>query len=222
MRHDKRYDALEALDDYELVNEEHDIRGRPIVSETGEQYGIIRDLLVGEDKDRVVAVRLEDGNTCAIEHLEIHANAVVYGAAAAAYANEGVASGDVVEQEVIPVVEESIVVGKRVADHGRDITVRRRVVSEEVSEDVMLRDETVSIETRAVNERISTEDAEALLNKADATVSMTEHSEEVVVAKEAVITEEVVIKKTVDDTIEHVTETVRKTEVDVEDSTSRT
>ncbi|MGB3753161.1 MAG: YsnF/AvaK domain-containing protein [Parerythrobacter sp.] len=221
MRNDTRFAKLDALDNYELVNDDQDIRGRPLVSSEGKQFGIIEDLLVDGDKDHVVAVRLEDGRTCAVEPLEIHDNAVVYGHAAKAYANEGVAAGHVVEEEVIPVVEEQVAIGKRVADTGAGITVRTRVVADTVSEDVHLRDETVSVEKRAINERVSSADAEALLNQGDTVVSMTEHDEEVVVAKDAVVTDEVVVKKTADDKVERVTETVRKTEVDIDPDNTR-
>ncbi len=221
MRNDTRFAKLDALDNYELVNDDQDIRGRPLVSSEGKQFGIIEDLLVDGDKDHVVAVRLEDGRTCAVEPLEIHDNAVVYGHAAKAYADEGVAAGHVVEEEVIPVVEEQVAIGKRVADTGAGITVRTRVVADTVSEDVHLRDETVSVEKRAINERVSSADAEALLNQGDTVVSMTEHDEEVVVAKDAVVTDEVVVKKTADDKVERVTETVRKTEVDIDRDNTR-
>ncbi len=221
MRNDTRFAKLDALDNYELVNDDQDIRGRPLVSPEGKQFGIIDDLLVDGDKDHVVAVRLEDGRTCAVEPLEIHDNAVVYGHAAKAYADEGVAAGHVVEEEVIPVVEEQVAIGKRVAENGAGITVRTRVVADTVSEDVHLRDETVSVEKRAINERVSSADAEALLNQGDTVVSMTEHNEEVVVAKDAVVTDEVVVKKTADDTVERVTETVRKTEVDIDRDNTR-
>jgi len=219
MRNDTRYDKLEALGDWQLENSSQDIRGRPLVSPDGQRYGIIKELLVDRERGRVAAIRLEDGRTTAIEPLEIHDNAVVYGDAARAHADTGAASGHVVEEEVVPLVEERVAVGKRVADHGREIRVTTGVVSERVAEDVHLRDETVSVDTRPVERRVSTAEAESLLNQADRTVSMTEHDEEAVVAKDAVVTGEVVVKKTAADRVEHVEETVRKTTVDVDDGT---
>lgn len=218
MRHDPRYEELDSLSDYKLENPSQDIRGRPLVSPQGERFGIIDDLLVGEDHDRVVAVRLEDGRCCAVEPLEIHDNAVVYGEAARNYAardNER-GSADVVEEERVPVVEERVAVGKRVASGGDVITVHTDVRSEQVSEDVHLRDETVEVDRHPVNERISGERAEKLLNQGERTVSVTERDEEAVVAKDAVVTDEVVVRKTADDKVERVTETVRKTDVDVD------
>lgn len=222
MKHDKRFEKLEELDDYELVNEEQDIRGLPLVNEEGKQLGVIKDLLVSEDKDEIAAIRLDDGRVCAVAQLEIHDNSVVYGKNANAYANQGVTTGDVdedevVKEEVVPVIEEKVTVGKRVADHGRDITVQSRVKSDTVNKDVSLHEEDVSVEKRKVDEPIDRAEAEKLLNQGDKKVTMTEQNEEVVVAKDAVKTDEVVIKKTAQDNIEHVSETVRKTEVDVDD-----
>jgi stress response protein YsnF len=216
MRHDKRFETLNALDNYELVNRSQDIRGYPLVSPSGEKYGTIKDLLVGEHHDRVVGVRLEDGRTCAVEPLEIHDNAVVYGEAARTYADEGVAAGHVIEEERVPIVEEKVAIGTRVADHGKGITVRTRTTTDTVSEDVVLRDEHVDVQRRPVNERVTGKEAEAILKQGDRTVSMTERDEEVVVGKEAVVTDEVVVRKTADEKVEHVTEKVRKTEVDVD------
>ena len=211
MRNDTRYSELDTLDNYELEHKSQDIRGRPLVSPNGETFGIIKDLLVSKDRSHVAAVRLDNGKTCAIEPLTIHDNAVVYGPEAVAHAD---AAGAAATEKVIPVVEERVVIGKRVADHGRNINVTSRVVADQVTEDVHLRDETVSVDSRAVNRSVSAADAEALLQ--GRTVSMTEHDEEVVVGKDAVVTDEVVVKKTAGDRVEHVQETVRRTEVDVD------
>ena len=216
MRHDKRFEDLDRLDNYELVHSSQDIRGYPLVNERGERFGIIEDMLVGADRDEVVAIRLEDGRTCSVEPLEIHDNVVVYGAAARAHANEAADHGHVIEEERVPIVEEKVAIGKRVAENGHGITVRTKVVTDTVSEDVKLRDEHVDVERRKVNEKLSTADADAILAKGDKVVTMTEKDEELVVAKDAVVTDEVVVRKTADEKVEHVEERVRKTEVDID------
>ncbi|WP_349512422.1 YsnF/AvaK domain-containing protein [Erythrobacter sp. NFXS35] len=215
MRHDKRYENLDALGDWKLEHSSQDIRGKPLVSPEGHQFGIIDDLLVDRQSERVAAVRLEDGRVTPVEPLDIHDNCVVYGEEARRHADRGVTEGHVVDEEVVPVVEERVAVGKRVADRGRQINVRTNVVTGTVSEDVELRQENVSVDKRPVeNRRVSAADADAMLE--GKTVSMTERSEEAVVAKDAVVTDEVVVRKTADDKVEHVEETVRKTEVDVD------
>ena len=211
MRHDTRYEELDVLDSYELEHGSQDIRGRPLVSPTGQKYGIIQDLLVSRDRTHVEAVRLDNGKVCAVEPLVIHEDAVIYGKEAEAHARAG---GTAVSEEVVPVVEEEVAIGKRVADHGRNIRVTTHVVKDRVSEDVHLRDETVSVQKRPVEREVSATDADDLLKSK--TVSMTEHDEEAVVGKRAVVKEEVVVKKTAADRVEHVDETARRTEVDID------
>jgi uncharacterized protein (TIGR02271 family) len=229
MRHDKRYEGLETLDNYELEHRSQDIRGRPLVSASGEKYGIIQDLLVDRNANRVAAVKLDNGKICAVEPLEIHENAVVYGADAESFAdtagdhvesrtdydNRAGSTGSVdTDEERIPIVEEQLVIGKR-AETGRTINVRSRLVSDRVSEDVTLHEEHVTIEHNPINRELSSSEAEAMLIDGK-TVSMTERNEEVVVGKKAVVTDEVVVRKEGHDRTEHVEETVRRTEVDVD------
>lgn len=228
MRHDKRYEGLETLDNYELEHKSQDIRGRPLVSASGQKYGVIKDLLVDRNANRVAAVKLDNGKICAVEPLEIHENAVVYGAEAESFADTGgdhvesradsdrsrLTGGSDVDEERIPIVEEQVVIGKR-ADVGRTINVRTHVVSDRVGEDVTLHEEHVTIEHNPINRELSSSEAEAMLIDGK-TVTMTERNEEVVVGKKAVVTDEVVIRKEGHDRTEHVEETVRRTEVDVD------
>jgi stress response protein YsnF len=55
----------------------------------------------------------------------------------------------------------------------------------------------------------------------DQTIEVSERGEEAVVAKDAVVTEEVVVRKTADERVESIDDTVRHTEVDVDDTTTR-
>ncbi len=219
MRHDTRYDDLDQLDNYELENESQDIRGCPLVNPQGQKFGVIKDLLVDTENNRVAAIELEDGRRCAVEPLEIHEDVVVYGEAAERHAATG---GKAVSEERIPIVEEQVVIGKRVREDGDHITVRSKVVKDTVAEDVAVRDETVSASRNPVNREVSGKAAAAMFDEAGKTVSMTERDEEVVVGKKAVVTDEVVLKKTADTDVEHVEETVRKTKVDVDEDTRRT
>ncbi|WP_126173892.1 YsnF/AvaK domain-containing protein [Altericroceibacterium xinjiangense] len=230
MRHDRRFENLDTLDHYELEDESQDIRGMPLVSPEGERYGVIKDLLVDGSRDRVAAVRLQDGRVCAVEPLEIHENAVVYGPAAVEYANTGVTAGHVdktptapvakegvVEEERIPLVEERIAVGKRMTGGG-NIRVGTHVVSKKVERDVPLREEHVTVETRHLDRPVAATEANGLLR--DQEVVMNESAEEVVVGKEAVVTDEVVVQKTANERMQHVEETVRKTELDAKGRTA--
>jgi len=117
--------------------------------------------------------------------------------------------------EAIPIVEESLVVGKRAVERG-GVRVRSYVVETPVSEQIGLRDEHVTVERRRVDL--------PLRNANDAfkerTIAMTETGEEAVVGKTARVVEEVVLRKQVGERTETVTDTVRRTEVDVENIAS--
>lgn len=115
-------------------------------------------------------------------------------------------------EEVIPVVEEELRIGKRDVNNGR-VRVRSYVTETPVSEQVSLRDERVSIERRPVDRPLT--GTEAAFQ--DREIEAEEHSEQAVVAKEARVTEEIALRKQSDVRQETVSDTVRKTEVEVED-----
>ena len=131
---------------------------------------------------------------------------------AAPAGNAGHAAGAAAARdEAIPIVQERLVVGKREVERG-GVRVRSYVVETPVSEQVALREETVSIERRPVDRALTgAEDAFR-----DRTVEMTETAEEAVVAKTATIKEELTIRKDVSQRTEEVNDTVRHTEVEVE------
>lgn len=116
------------------------------------------------------------------------------------------------EEEVIPVVDERLVVGKRDVNLGR-VRVRSYIREEGVSADVNLHEEHVSIERRPVDRPLS--DADVAFR--DRTIEAEEHAEEAVVGKEARVTEEISLRKEGSDRQETISDTVRKTEVEIED-----
>ena len=115
-------------------------------------------------------------------------------------------------EEMIPVVEETLRVGKREVERG-GVRVRSYIVETPVSEQVTLHNEHVSVDRRPVTG--GTVPADALRER---TIEMTETAEEAVVAKDARVVEEVVVKKTADDRTETISDTVRHTEVEVDDA----
>jgi len=117
-------------------------------------------------------------------------------------------------EEVIPIVEEQLSVGKREVERG-GVRVRSYVVETPVEESVRLRDETVNVERRAVN-RPADVTADAFRER---TIELTETDEEAVVAKTARVVEEVVVSKDVTERTEKISDTVRRTEVDVQNTT---
>jgi stress response protein YsnF len=90
------------------------------------------------------------------------------------------------------------------------------VVERPVQEQVTLREERVDVERRPV----SGEYREGALSGdpfQERTIEVEERGEEAVVSKEARVTEEVVVRKEAKQRTETISDTVRKTEVDVED-----
>jgi len=118
-------------------------------------------------------------------------------------------------EEVIPIVEESLRVGKRDVERGR-VRVRSYVVSTPVSEQVTLREEHVDVQRRVVDRPVT--DADALFQ--ERTIEATESAEEAVIAKDVRVTGEVVVRKDATERTQTVNDTVRRTEVEVDDTTT--
>ena len=134
------------------------------------------------------------------------------GTAAYASSEHGATSGGT-DKEYIPVVEERLNVGKRVADHGR-VRVRSYAVEKPVEEQVNLREESVHVDRRPVDRAPTAGDQSLFEEK---TIEAREHREEAVVSKDARVTEEIGIHKDANQRTETVQDKVRRTEVEVED-----
>jgi len=122
------------------------------------------------------------------------------------------ANRSISDDEAIPIVEERLRVGKRDTNLGR-VRVRSYVVEEPVQEQVTLRQERVRVERRPVDQELT--GREDVFQ--DRVIEAEEHAEEAVIAKEARGTEEITLRKEADDRTESVSDTVRHTEVEVED-----
>ena len=116
-------------------------------------------------------------------------------------------------QTAIPILEEQLEVGKREVDRG-GVRVYSHVVETPVTADVTLRDEQVRIERRPVN-RVATA---ADFNMGQGSViEVNATGEEAVVGKTARVVEEVLVGKQSSSHTEVVHDSVRKTEVEVEE-----
>jgi len=129
---------------------------------------------------------------------------------AAAAARTAATSG---KEDVLRVVEEQINIGKRAVRRGK-VRLHSYVVEKAVSENVTLRDETVSIDRHAVDRPVAVLGADAFKER---TIEMEEVDEEAVVGKTARVVEEIGIRKDVTDRTETIRDTVRSTKVDVDD-----
>lgn len=115
----------------------------------------------------------------------------------------------------IPIIEENLQVGKREVESG-GARLRSRIVEKPVEEHVRLRSEHVNIERNPVNRQANDADFNAFQ---EGTIEMREHKEVPVVGKEAWVKEEVSLNKEVEENEETIRDTVRRTEVDVENLT---
>ncbi len=115
---------------------------------------------------------------------------------------------------VIPIVEEQLEIGKREVEGG-GVRVNTHVEQVPVNEQVTLRDEEVHIERRRVNQPLDAATAGTAFQ--EGTFEVTETDEQAVVSKEARVVEEVVVSKDVQQRTETVQDTVRRTDVDVEE-----
>lgn len=139
----------------------------------------------------------------------------VAGASGATARREGMRD---TEEQSIPVVEERLSVGKREVNRG-GVRVRSYVVEEPVHDEVALREERVAVERRPVSDTSARNIGDAAFQ--ERTIEVTERAEEPVIAKDAVVKEEVVVRKTADERKESIDDTVRRTEVDVDDTTGK-
>jgi uncharacterized protein (TIGR02271 family) len=113
----------------------------------------------------------------------------------------------------IPLMEEQLQVGKRVVETG-GARLRSRIVSRPVEEQLRLREERVRVERRNVDRPATEADFQAFK---EGEIEVIEHAEVPVVSKEARVVGEVSLNKDVEEHDETISDTVRHTEVDVDD-----
>ena len=124
-------------------------------------------------------------------------------------------SVDTSDQVAIPVVEESLNVGTREVERG-GVRVDTRVEETPVREQVNLRDEQVRVERRPVDQAVDASTVGDAFR--EGTFEVRERDQQAVVQKEARVVEEVVVNKDVRERQETIEDTVRRTDVDVQDS----
>ncbi len=115
-------------------------------------------------------------------------------------------------ETVLPVVEEELRVGKREVEGG-GVRVYSHITETPVEENVTLHEEHVSVDRRPVDRVASAADTNAMR---DQSIEVREHSEEAVISKQARVVEEVVVGKQATDRTETIRDTVRRTDVEVE------
>ncbi|MCF0040867.1 YsnF/AvaK domain-containing protein [Dyadobacter fanqingshengii] len=119
------------------------------------------------------------------------------------------------QTDSLPVIREELQVEKREIETG-GVRLRSRIIERPVQESIRLRQEQVNV-TRTPVDRIASESDFDTFK--EGTIEMTEYAEVPLVSKEARVVEEISLNKTVDEREEVINETLRNTEVEVEDLT---
>lgn len=122
------------------------------------------------------------------------------------------ASREVSGTGAVPVVQEELAVGKRQVQRG-GVRVYSHLVEQPVEETIQLREEHVRVDRQSVNRPATEADFDAFK---EGTIELTETAEEAVVSKTARVVEEIVVGKEASERTQTVRDTVRHTEVEVE------
>jgi uncharacterized protein (TIGR02271 family) len=140
--------------------------------------------------------------------------AAAYGATSGSTARQDFVGETSGSEQRIPIVEEQLSVGKRQVERG-GVRVRSYVRETPVQEQVSLREEHVHVERHAVDEPLRAGDLGANAFQ-ERDIELRETAEEAVVTKNARVVEEVVVSKDIENREETVSDTVRRTDVNVE------
>ena len=119
------------------------------------------------------------------------------------------------ESGTIPVIEEQLEVGKREVETG-SVHVTSHMVETPVNESVTLREERANIERHRVDRPATEADLAAFK---DETIEVRQTAEKPVISKTARVVEEVIVGKTATEHTQQISDTVRRTLVDVEGAT---
>ncbi len=228
--------TMTELRKWKLDHKKDDIRGWALRDPEGQLLGTVDELIVDTDSKHVTQVVLGDGKRFSAREVligerELQLAGVSRRIAAAREAERQrvvaeakaatpvpaestpAAKEDVSERDlVVPVIEEEVRVGKREVDAG-GMHVTSKIVTEPFDEDVRLREERVSVERHAVDLPLTPTDAEARLQ--EGVVELRATSEQALVEKRARVVEEVLLKKDSSEHVEHIRDSIRRTEVSV-------
>lgn len=174
--------------------------GYEVVGTDGQRFGTVEDVL--NDGIQVNGQRVA---LAAIERVE--GNRVYLRVAGADYLQEGALR--------VPIIEERLIVGKRTVEAGA-AEIRTTVESEQQNVDVNLMREEVTFDTRTVERQLTAEEAANAFTEGVIRVPVRE--EQAVVSKEAVVTGEVVVNKQQTNDQQTISDTIRRTRVDVDDN----
>lgn len=114
----------------------------------------------------------------------------------------------------IPIIEEELQIGKREVERG-SVRVRSRIIERPVEESIRLREEHVRVERTPADRAATERDFNAFR---EGEIEMRQRAEVPVVNKEVRVVEEVNLNKEVTEREEVIRDTVRRTEVDIDET----
>lgn len=114
--------------------------------------------------------------------------------------------------QTLKVIEENLQVGKREVERG-GVRVRSRIIEKPVEESLRLREERVSVQRTPVNRPATSDELNAFQ---EGQIELVERAEIPVVSKTANVVEEISVGKEVNERVETIRDTVRSTDVEVE------
>lgn len=235
--------AYSQQNEYDLTNSGQDCMGWTVVDQAGNDIGTVSEMLIETDEMRVDSIMVTGGVRIPAENIALQRDGrvVVRGvrddkqysetqrtAATTttqtqtyepAPRNTGAknvhgVTREATEDEIsIPIIEEQLAVGKREVQRG-GVNVRTTMTEKPVQETVSLREEKVTVERHAVNRPVDANAADAFK---EGTFDVTTKTEVPVVAKEARVVEEVVVGKEMTEHTETVRDTVKRTDVEVDE-----
>jgi len=191
--------------------------GMQVYSGEGQPLGAIERV----DRD-FITVRGQQYQLSSIERAEgdrVHLTRQVAGTAGSGRGERVGVAQDIQEAQGevrVPEMEERLHVEKRQADMG-EVRVQRHVTEERQTVPVELMREQVHVEERDTKDRPATE-ADLRGAFQEGTIRVPVRGEEAVVTKEAVVTGEVVLNKERTTERQNVTDTIRRTHVDVDEN----
>ena len=230
--------AYTKQDEYDVVHENQDCIGWTVTDQSGRDFGKVTEMLVNTDTEMVDSIivdsrkripasdiALRDGRVVVRGVLheeeyrqtetaatETNQNYAAMQRAADAKHVAGVTRAANDNEVVLPIIEEQLALGKRTIEKGA-ARVRTSVAEVPVEESVTLREENVTVERRPADRAV----ANAPGAFQEGTIEIKEMAEVPVVSKEAHVVEEVVVGKNVTEHQETVRDTIKRTEVEIDE-----
>ncbi len=216
---------LSQLDNWNLIDQDQEIRGLRLVDKAGQAIGLITDMIVDTDAGYVDAVVLDSGGEIPADAIEIgtdvvylqHSTDIPPTTSHSGHAAGTRAAVQVVESLHVPVVEEDLQIGTRQVEGG-GVRVRTEVEEVPFTQEVVARHEEINVQRRPAHIPIEHGPPDTFR---EVTYEVRARAEEVEINKQLYIVEEIYINKHVVEHTETIQETVRRTKVDIEELPDR-